>query len=312
MPDYEVHCPCGKTSMIYAAPSHPIPLFCNIKCSRLFYAGKGRKKKYFFTPEMDAEIGEVYQKAVYMPAFHKTAPVKRMAQRFKIPRWKISSRAAELGVRNIRKKEANWSEDELKLLARQAHKHPEVIQRRLKKAGYHRSVQGIVLKRCRMHLLQGLEFETACSLAGCLGIDEQGVIRYIRKGMLKAKRRGTKRTWRQGGDQYLIRPSNIRKFIIENVSFLDFRKIDKFWLVELLAGGETGLGPMKDSKEYGVGSKQKDTLDTRAPEAERRMKVDETKVEPLPYDYDGAQVDPEVLEVFEEPALLSGQAREVQ
>jgi len=306
MPQHEVHCPCGQKSMIYRSPKQPVPRFCNMECRRLLYAGSGKKKKYVFTPEMDAEIREVYQKAVYMPGFHRTAPVKRMAQRFKIHRWTISKRAGELGVRTIIKKEPDWSEDELKLLARQAHKHAGVIQRHLKKAGYHRSVQGIVLKRKRMHLLQGLEFETARSLAGCLGIDEHAVIRYIRKGMLKAMRRGTKRTWRQGGDHYLIKPRNIRKFIIENVSLLDFRKIDKFWLVDLLAGGNTGLGPMKDSKEYGVGSKQKDTLDTRTPEAERRMKVDEIKVEPLPYDYDGTQVDPEVLEIFEEARLLVG------
>lgn len=291
MPYHEVHCPCGKTSMIYRAPAHPVPKYCNMKCRRLFFTGSV-KKKYVFTTEMDAEILKVYQKAVYMPGFHKTAPVKRLAQRLKIPRWTISKRAGLLGVRRITKKEPNWSKDELRILARQAYKHPEVIQRHLKKAGYHRSVQGIVLKRKRMYLLQGLEFETARSLAGCLGIDGHAVFKYIQKGLLKAKRRGTKRTWRQGGDHYMIKPMDIRKFIIENVSILDFRKIDKFWLVDLLAGGDLGLGPFKLIKST----------------THKKNSNSETGAKMCNFDGYPKRVDPEVLAIFEESALIGGQA----
>ena len=282
--------------MIYHAPAHPVPKYCNMACRRLLYLGTcGKRKKYFFTPEMDAEIREVYQKAVYMPGFHKTAPVKRLAQRLKIPRWTVSKRAGQLGVRRIIKKEPNWCEQELKILSRQAYKHPEVIQRHLKKAGYYRSVQGIVLKRKRMYLLQGLEFETAHSLADCLGIDGHAVVKYIQKGLLKAKRRGTKRTWRQGGDHYLIKPTNIRKFVIKNVSILDFRKIDKFWLVDLLAGGDLGLGPIKLIKST----------------KNRKISNSETAAKLCNFDGYGNRVDPEILELFEESALLGAQAREV-
>ena len=161
-----------------------------------------------------------------------------------------------MGLARITRKEANWSKPEKKILERHAYKHPETIKKILKKAGFHRSVQGIVLKRKRMHLLQAFDFETAHSLAQCLGIDAKGVTRYIQKGWLKAKKRGTRRTALQGGDQWLIKTKNIREFIIENVSILDFRKIDKFWLVDLLAGGENGLGPINHND-------QKDTIDTK-------------------------------------------------
>lgn len=241
----------------------------------------GYHKKYIFTPEIDTQIRETYQKAVYMPAFHKTAPVKRLAAKFKIPRWKISRRAGELGVRMITKKESDWTDSEKKILERQAYKHPEVIQRHLKKAGFHRSVQAIVLKRKRTHLLQSLGFETAHSLALCLGIDEHAVIKYIKKGWLKAKKRGTKRTHRQGGDHWLIKLTDIHRFIIENVSILDFRKIDKFWLVDLLAGGHIGLGPIKS-----ISSEQ----------------IDQTQIQ-IQSD---VNVDVQVLEIFNEAQLLSG------
>ena len=87
-------------------------------------------------------------------------------------------------------------------------------------------------------------FENATSLAECLGIDAHGVTRYIQKGWLKARHRGTRRTKKQGGDQWLIKEKDIRTFIIESVSILDFRKIDKFWLVEILVGDDNGLGPL--------------------------------------------------------------------
>ena len=217
-----------------------------------------RPKKYIFTPEMDEEIREIYQKAVSMPGYHQTGPVKKLAAKFGMSRWRISRRARDMGLARITKKEANWSKPEIKILEKHAYKHPENIKKVLKKAGFHRSVQGIVLKRRRMHLLQSLDFETAHSLAQCLGVDDHAVVKYIQKGWLKARKRGTKRTASQGGDQWLIKTRNIRQFIIENVSILDFRKIDKFWLVDLLAGGENGLGPINHNQEDTI-----DTIDTK-------------------------------------------------
>lgn len=250
-------------------------------------------RKYIFTPEMDAEIREVYQKAVYMPGFHQTGPVKKLAKKFGMPRHKITRQAGLLGVRKITKKEPNWSEEELKILERQAYKHPEVIYRHLKKAGFRRSIQGIVLKRKRMNLLQSLNFETSRSLASCLGIDDHAVTMYIQKGWLKARKRGTKRTSRQGGDHWLIKNKHIRAFIIENVSIMDFRKIDKFWLVDLLAGGSNGLGPLKEKQD-----KTKDIKDTGIPNS---VKVRTIRY----YDRDGSQINPEILETFEEAQALS-------
>lgn len=185
---------------------------------------------------MDARIREVYERTVYMPGYHKTAPVKKLAQELGIPRYKITRRAGELGCRRITRKEPDWTERELKILKRQAHKHPETIQRILRRAGFHRSVQGIVLKRKRTRFLQDIEGQSARAVATCLGIDDHAVTLFIKKGWLKAKKRGTKRTKMQGGDQWFIKPKDIRSFIIEYVSVIDFRKVDKFWLIDLLIG----------------------------------------------------------------------------
>ncbi len=39
----------------------------------------------------------------------------------------------------------------------------------------------------------------------------------------------------------MIAPEDVREFIIRYVAVIDFRKVDKFWLVELLTGKDIEL-----------------------------------------------------------------------
>lgn len=191
--------------------------------------------KYVITPEMDEQIRRLYQEKVGMDSSRDgNAPVRGLATRQGIPRWKVTRHAMNSGYIPKMAKPPNWSNEELAVLQKHAHKAPEVIRRHLKKAGYERSVTGIVLKRKRMRLPANLDGESAASLALCFGIDHQTVDRWIKKGCLKAEKRGTKRTPQQGGDMYYIKNKWIKKFIRENVSEIDFRKVDKYWLVDIL------------------------------------------------------------------------------
>ncbi|KKK66329.1 hypothetical protein LCGC14_2965200 [marine sediment metagenome] len=57
------------------------------------------------------------------------------------------------------------------------------------------------------------------------------------KGWLKVDRRGTERTPVQGGDMWWIRYAEVRRFVVDNAVAVDIRKVDKFWFIDLLAGG---------------------------------------------------------------------------
>lgn len=48
----------------------------------------------------------------------------------------------------------------------------------------------------------------------------------------------------QGGDIYFIRDKWVRDFILAYIAEIDIRKVDKYWFVDLLAGGNIGLGPL--------------------------------------------------------------------
>jgi hypothetical protein len=61
---------------------------------------------------------------------------------------------------------------------------------------------------------------------------------WIESGDLKAIRRETARTELQGGDIWFIEKTAVKAFIIQNIGIVDIRKVDKFWFVEMLTGGE--------------------------------------------------------------------------
>lgn len=224
---------CGKTFYVPAWLFHSGQQvrFCSSTCRS---AHPGKLPKYIFTAGMDDLIRRVYQQYVGM----SRRPVARaLAEKLGLPRWRVSRRALELGCSIPRKKEPIWTEPELSILERFSHRHPSYIQKILKRNGFNRTEVGIVLKRKRMRLIANREGMSACQAAEFFGVDVNWVTRQIAEGGLKAERRETMRTEKQGGDIYYIREKHIRKFIIDNPELIDIRKIEKFYFIELLANG---------------------------------------------------------------------------
>lgn len=69
------------------------------------------------------------------------------------------------------------------------------------------------------------------------GVNVHWVTDKIENDLLKAEKRGTMRTEKQGGDIWFIKEKDIRKFIIENPELIDLRKVEKFYFIELLVNG---------------------------------------------------------------------------
>lgn len=185
------------------------------------------------TPEQHEEIKRTYQNKKY-----KDGSVARLAEKLGIPKWKVSKYAASHGfLKTMRKKDPNWTKEEVRILQKNAHNSPEVIQKKLKKHGFSRTVCGIFQKRKAMRMLRNLEGQCARSLAECLGVEEHFVTRMIKCGNLKAIRRKMNRKESQGGNPYLIIDKDVKEFIINNLDQIDLRKVDKYWFVDLLVNG---------------------------------------------------------------------------
>ena len=73
---------------------------------------------------------------------------------------------------------------------------------------------------------------SASGLANIMGIDDHTIANWIAKGLLKATRKDSDCK----NSTYQILPKDVRDFIKSNVAIVDLRKVDKFWLVDLLTG----------------------------------------------------------------------------
>jgi hypothetical protein len=190
------------------------------------------RHKYIFTDQIDQLIREIY---LSHPGARKQRSIRMLAKKVGMPHWALKKRARDLGL--ARAKEQPWSEPELTILERYAWMSDERIRLKLKAAGYSRSATGIHLKLRRMQFKHDPSFYSANGLAQALGIDSHAVTRWIKCGHLKAKLRGTKRTERQGGDIYLIREKDVRRFILEHPTEIDLRKTDGLWLLDVITDG---------------------------------------------------------------------------
>ncbi len=190
------------------------------------------RRKYVFTPRLDERIREIY---LVHPGAKNRPGIRQFAELIRIPHWAIKKRARELGV--ARTKEKPWSEPKLAILSRYAWMSNERIRLKLKAAGFARSATAIHLKLKRMKFKSDPGFYSAKGLADALGIDSHVVTRWIKAGHLRAQLRGTKRTEQQGGDSYLIREKDIRRFILEHPTEIDLRKVDQLWFLDLITNG---------------------------------------------------------------------------
>jgi len=192
------------------------------------------RQRWSTSPQIDEAIRRIYQGDPRINA------VKDLARTLGRPRWWVSKRAERLGYKVPRFKEPVWTEEETGLVAENAHRDPATIARLLKRRGYARSPTAIVVKLKRIGIARGRSADphhyTATALATAFGMDIKSITRWIEKGWLKAGRRGTARTPQQGGDEHWIHERAVRRFVIDNVAAVDFRKVDKSWLVELLTG----------------------------------------------------------------------------
>ena len=185
--------------------------------------------KYFFTPEMDKEIHYTYSVNT-----DGKPRVINLAKKFNMPRWAVYQRALKIGAVNSSHQKKPWSEEEVRTLRKYSRYEPQTIKKKLKKAGYERSMASIVLKRKRMRFLSNLKGMSAGLCAEFLGVDLHRVLNYINTGSLKAQ---VRRRDREGKSNYFIREKDLRNFIITNPDRIDLRRVEKYYFIELVANG---------------------------------------------------------------------------
>lgn len=234
-------CPCGVS---FEVENHrkDSAKYHTRECAEL-YRKYTKPNKWVFTPEMDERLRVAYRDTVGMS---RRPVVRELAEEFDMPRWKVSRRASSLGLVNTLHFQGGgrpgaWTETEKEIVRKNAHRSIEHISRKLKASGFERSPNAVKIFIARHMGPKPKENYSATALAKLFGIDSHSITRWIKQGYLKAGTAGTARTPQQGGDAFAIRPEDVREFMVSHLSIIDFRKVDKFWVVEILTGKEIDL-----------------------------------------------------------------------
>ena len=198
-------------------------------------AERRMRRKYSFTPAMDEEIRRAYHLFL---EYNNRKAISACARKLQLPKWRVTRRGAILGLARV--KEPLWRADEIAVLERWGHLTDGVIHRKLKAAGFQRSINGIHLKMKRLRIKQNLDGYSACALATAFGVDGHKITYWTNRKMLKATRRGTERTERQGGDTYWITHAAVREFVLAYPDEIDLRKVEKWWFLDLVTNGRIG------------------------------------------------------------------------
>lgn len=174
----------------------------------------------------------------YAAGNKRSGAVNQLAKRLGCSRTTIHRRAVEIGaIRTTHHKRAPWTEEQNLILEENAHKSLNAINQALIRKGHpSHSLEGIRRQLWRLNLDRRLSKNDAgiysqadvCRLMGCY---TKTVQRHIRLGLLKAEKRAD-----VAQTEYLISAKDLKQFIVNNISVVDFATIDKYWLVDLLTG----------------------------------------------------------------------------
>jgi len=203
---------------------------------------RAKRQVYVATPELDQSIRDAYASDDPLKA------LKNLTRLTGRPRAWFINRAAALGLSRPKLKEAPWSEAELALLEARSHLAPGTIRGELRAAGFKRTANAVALKLRQ----RGWRREKAegrynkATLQACFGVSGATLSRWADRCGLKVERERPMLAPRgaepHAGAEWSVRERHLRAFVIDNVAIIDFRKVDKFWLVDLLAGKSEAKG----------------------------------------------------------------------
>lgn len=226
------HYPQGGALACAPYLPHRDPRAIHARAARL---GLRRLAGYHFQPPSDARtdaaITQLYANGAPAPG-----AMRDLALRLQRPRQWLRARAIKLGViRHIRGR--NWTAPEDAILMALEGKGPRTMQKRLMAAGFTDRSEPAIYERCRKLAILGVvdrsDHYSANEIAHLLGQDIHVVARWLQSGKLQgqAQRAAAGRVL-----IYQVKPAALRAFLIEYPLEWTPARVDRFWLIDILAG----------------------------------------------------------------------------
>ena len=200
-------------------------------------------KKYYLTDEELQIIRDLYDGSSL-----RLSKIMRALGR-KYPRHYVRKVASTMGLARV--KEPDWTDAEEGLIYEC---YPRLglkaLQTKLRYlTGVTRSTPAIYIKIRRLGMVatdgEGFTMRGLCDFLWAGQEMHKIIERWVDRGWLKGKRRGTLRTKKQGGDQWYFDPQWVRSFIIAHPEEIDLRLVDPVAFIRLVAGQVEGLAACK-------------------------------------------------------------------
>lgn len=209
---------------------------------RLRVAGRMPHRRQESSEWIDAAIKRAYRQP--------KPELKRLARELDREVGWLKWRAGVLGVRRVAKQPwRRWTEAEIDLLRDGIERGYALstLHRRLRQAGFQRSLSAIADHVWELQLGWNRQWYTAAEVGKLLGISSKSVATWIEKDWLKASR-GVGIASALRADEletrrlkYQITIPALRKFLISHPRVWDHRRVRIEVLLDLLVGGEHGL-----------------------------------------------------------------------
>lgn len=203
-----------------------------LKCHKSSTEGKRFARKYQPSDYVDQRIRDGYAAA------RAKGDYARLADELNRPRWWVQKRATALGLtRTVNARLDAWSAEELALLDQWGTCTLPVIRRKLAAAGHTRTETAIAVKLRRLHIDRtDPDRWSAGDVARALGVDPATVRDWIARRGLPALQVGA-------GDvpRYAIERKALRGWIKTHPRYIDLRRVDQTWFLDLVFGSAQTL-----------------------------------------------------------------------
>jgi hypothetical protein len=197
--------------------------------------GRGGGQKQVIKPpkDFDERLRKFYQED---GNGKKRGECNEFADKLKLPRWWVTKRAIKLGLTMPHKKEPPWTAAENELMKKVPLHDVDRCAKIFREHGFKRSPTAIRVRAKRLNISRRFnEGLSAIAAAAIVGFDAKNFGTYCIKGEVKATKRDDRRSPQQGGARWVIKPDDLRRFVLDNLERIDLRKVDKFAFVHLIA-----------------------------------------------------------------------------
>lgn len=197
-----------------------------IRCKRPSTQGLRFPRIYPQRDDIDNAIREGYMHA------KAKGDIKALAARIGRPDWWVQKRAAVLGLtRTNRTRLDSWTAAELQILEDWASCTIRLIAQKLRQAGHRRTETAVAVKLKRLKLDRtDPDRWSATALAPMLGVNPVTIADWIERRGLPAERVG------DGRGTLMLNRKQLRSWIARNPRYIDLRRVDQPWFMELVFG----------------------------------------------------------------------------